>query len=47
MHLFFGVANSTEPTVYNLDSLSLTGGSQLILNGPIVLTVKNTVTIPQ
>jgi RHS repeat-associated protein len=41
----FGVANLTQPTVYNLESLSLTGGSQLILNGPIILTVKNTVTL--
>lgn len=41
----FGVANSTQPTTYNLESLTLTGGSELILNGPIVLTVKNTVTL--
>ena len=41
----FGVTNSTQPTVYNLESLSLTGGSELILNGPIVLTIKNTVTL--
>ena len=41
----FGVANSTTPTVYNLESLSLTGGSQLILSGPVVLTVKNTINL--
>jgi RHS repeat-associated protein len=40
-----GVANSTEPTVYNLERLSLAGGSDLILAGPIVLTVKDTVTM--
>lgn len=41
----FGVANSSEPTVYNLESLSLTGGSQLILNGPVILTVKDTINL--
>lgn len=41
----FGVANSTAPTVYNLESLSLTGGSQLILKGPIVLTVRDTINL--
>ena len=41
----FGVANSTEPTVYNLESLSLTGSSQLILSGPVILTVKNTINL--
>jgi len=41
----FGVANSTQPTNYNLESLALTGASQLILNGSVVLTVKNAVTL--
>jgi hypothetical protein len=41
----FGVANSTQPAIYNLESLALTGGSELILNGPVILTVKNTVTL--
>ena len=41
----FGVANSAAPTVYHLEDLSLTGGSELRLNGPVILTVKNSVTL--
>ncbi len=43
--LAFGVANSTTPTVYNLEELTLTGSSELRVVGPIVLTVKNRVTL--
>ncbi|MET0645080.1 MAG: RHS repeat-associated core domain-containing protein [Pyrinomonadaceae bacterium] len=43
--LVFGVAGSAEPTVYNLEDLSLGGGSELRLNGPVILTVKNSVTL--
>ncbi|HSK62957.1 MAG TPA: hypothetical protein VK893_03925, partial [Pyrinomonadaceae bacterium] len=43
--LVFGVANSEEPTVYNLEELTLTGSSELRLAGPIVLHVKNRVTL--
>ncbi len=41
----FGVADSAEPTVYNLEDLSLSGGSELRLAGPVVLTVRNSVTL--
>jgi RHS repeat-associated protein len=41
----FGVAGSAQPTVYNLEELSLGGGSELRLNGPVILTVKNSVTL--
>lgn len=43
--LVFGVQNSQTPTVYNLQELTLTGSSELRLAGPIVLTVKNRVTL--
>lgn len=43
--IVLGVANSESPTVYNLEELSLTGSSELRLAGPIVLTVKNRVTL--
>lgn len=43
--LVFGVANSQQPTVYNLEELTLSGSSELRLAGPIVLTVKNRVTL--
>jgi RHS repeat-associated protein len=43
--LVFGDANSESPTVYNLEELTLTGSSELRLAGPIVLTVKNRVTL--
>lgn len=41
----FGLAGSAEPSVYNLEDLSLTGGSELRLDGPVILTVKNSVTL--
>ncbi|MET0625293.1 MAG: VWA domain-containing protein [Pyrinomonadaceae bacterium] len=43
--LVFGVAGATTPAVYNLDSLSLSGGSQLRVAGPVVLTVRNGITL--
>src|SRR5215217_3388049 len=43
--LVFGDANSQTPTIYNLEELTLTGSSELRLAGPIVLTVKNRVTL--
>jgi len=43
--LVFGDANSQTPTSYNLEELTLTGSSELRLTGPIVLTVKNRVTL--
>ena len=43
--LVFGDATSQTPTVYNLEELTLTGSSELRLAGPIVLTVKNRVTL--
>ena len=41
----FGVANSAQPTVYNLESLTLSGSSTLALAGPIVLTIRDTLTM--
>lgn len=43
--LVFGVEGSTEPAVYNLEELTLTGGSQLRLAGPVRLRVRNAVTL--
>ncbi|HEY2961613.1 MAG TPA: RHS repeat-associated core domain-containing protein [Pyrinomonadaceae bacterium] len=43
--LVFGVADSQTPTVYNLEELTLTASSELRLAGPIVLNVKNRVTL--
>jgi RHS repeat-associated protein len=43
--LVFGDANSQTPTIYNLEELTLTGSSELRLAGPIVLNVKNRVTL--
>jgi RHS repeat-associated protein len=43
--LVFGDENSQTPTVYNLEELTLTGSSELRLAGPVVLTVKNRVTL--
>ncbi|HYI07641.1 MAG TPA: PKD domain-containing protein [Thermoanaerobaculia bacterium] len=40
-----GVSGSTTPTVYNLKSLSLGGGSELRLAGPVVLNVADAVTL--
>jgi RHS repeat-associated protein len=41
----FGVSNSAQPTVYNLEELTLGGGSELRLAGPVVITVKNNVVL--
>ena len=41
----FGVVNSTQPTAYNLESLTLSGASTLTLAGPIVLTVRDALTM--
>jgi RHS repeat-associated protein len=43
--IVLGVANSGQPTVYNLEELTLSGGSELRLNGPVVLNVRNAVTL--
>lgn len=43
--LVLGVQGSTAPTVYNLEALALTGGSELRLAGPVKLRVRNTVTL--
>jgi fibro-slime domain-containing protein/RHS repeat-associated protein len=40
-----GVANATEPSIYNLEELSLSGGSELRLAGPVILNVKTRVTL--
>ena len=37
----FGVAGSTQPTVYNLQNLNLNGNSQIQIVGPVVLTLRN------
>jgi len=41
----FGVANATEPSTYNLEELSLSGSSELRLVGPVILNVKNKVSL--
>ena len=41
----FGIANATEPAVYNLEELSLSGSSELRLAGPVILNVKNKVSL--
>lgn len=43
--LILGITNSAEPTTYNFESLSLGGGSELVVVGPVVLTVKDTFTM--
>ena len=40
-----GVEGTTVPTVYNLEELSLLGGSELRVVGPVKLTVKTNVTL--
>ena len=37
----FGVAGATQPTVYNLQSLTLNGASRLTIAGPVTLTLAN------
>lgn len=41
----FGSATATQPDVYNLDELTLSGGSELRLDGPVILTVRGNVTL--
>jgi len=41
----FGIANATEPSIYNLEELNLSGSSELRLAGPVVLNVKNKVSL--
>jgi RHS repeat-associated protein len=41
----FGVEGATVPSVYNLEELSLSGGSELRVVGPVKLTVKGNVTL--
>lgn len=43
--LLLGVAGSAETSVYNLDSLTLTGASELRLAGPVSLTVRGGVSL--
>ena len=43
--LVLGVEGATVPAVYNLEELSLLGGSELRVVGPIKLTVKGNVTL--
>lgn len=40
-----GIANATEPSIYNLEELSLSASSELRLAGPVILTVKTSVTL--
>jgi fibro-slime domain-containing protein/RHS repeat-associated protein len=40
-----GIAGATEPSIYNLEELSLSGSSELRLAGPIILNVKTRVTL--
>ncbi len=40
-----GIANATEPSIYNLEELNLSGSSELRLAGPVTLNVKNKVTL--
>jgi len=41
----FGVEGSTTPSVYNLEDLSLSGGSELRLAGPVKLNVRGNVSL--
>lgn len=40
-----GIANTTEPSTYNLEDLNLSGSSELRLVGPIILNVKTKVSL--
>ncbi|MEJ1971877.1 MAG: hypothetical protein WDM96_05125 [Lacunisphaera sp.] len=42
--IVLGVANATEPAVYNLQGLTLNGGAQLRIVGPVVLTLAGSLT---
>ena len=41
----FGVAGATQPAIYNLQSLTLSGSSTLQVVGPVILTLANGTTI--
>ncbi len=41
----FGVAGATTPSTYNLEELDLSGASELRVVGPIILTVRERVTL--
>lgn len=41
----FGVAGATEPAVYNLQDLTLSGASTLQVVGPVILTLANGMTV--
>jgi len=41
----FGIANATEPSIYNLEELSLSGSSELRVVGPVILNVENKVSL--
>lgn len=43
--IVLGDANSSTPTVYNVQSLMLNGGSSFTVVGPVILNVANSVTI--
>ncbi|HEY4425929.1 MAG TPA: fibro-slime domain-containing protein, partial [Pyrinomonadaceae bacterium] len=43
--LVLGVANATEPAIYNLEELTLSAGSELRLAGPVILNVKTKVSL--
>lgn len=40
-----GVANTIEPTVYNLQGLNINGGSGVVIVGPVVINVAGNVTV--
>src|SRR5262249_91360 len=40
-----GLANATEPSIYNLQELTLSGSSELRLAGPVVINVNTRVTL--
>ncbi|HNJ40512.1 MAG TPA: Ig domain-containing protein [Acidobacteriota bacterium] len=39
--LVFGVAGNTQPSLYNLQGLTLNGGAQLQVIGPVILVLRN------
>ena len=43
--LVLGIDGATEPAVYQLEELTLTGGSSLRVAGPVTLRVRNAVTL--
>lgn len=43
--LVLGIADATEPTVYNLQALTVNGSAQIQIVGPVVLTLANSTTL--